>query len=152
MLSQTTEYALRLGVHLASKDGTPATIAELTEATRIPSGYLAKVLRQLARAGLVRSQRGPRGGSVLARPADEVSVLDVVQADGPLKRITVCPVGLRTHGVNLCPLHRRLDAAIASVERVFAESSLAELLTDRGAVRPLCEASMPRRPAAGGRS
>lgn len=151
MLSQTTEYALRLVVHLAGKDGAPATIAELTQATRIPAGYLAKVLRQLARAGLVRSQRGPRGGSVLARSAAELTVLDVVQAVDPLERITVCPLGLRTHGVNLCPLHRRLDAAIAAVERAFAESSLAELLTERGAVPPLCESPVPRRPAAGGR-
>src|SRR5215470_10759104 len=105
MLSQTTEYALRLVVHLASKDGTPATIAELTRVTRIPSGYLAKVLRQLALAGLIHSQRGPHGGSVLARPAGEISILDVVQAVDPLRRITVCPLGLRTHGVNLCPLH-----------------------------------------------
>src|SRR5262245_53562736 len=130
MLSQTTEYALRIVVQLASQRGQPVTITELASTTKIPSGYLAKVLRQLARAGLVHSQRGPNGGSVLLRAPEEMTVLDVVQAVDPIKRIEVCPLGLRTHGANLCPLHRRLDLAIATVETAFRNSSVAELLTD----------------------
>jgi Rrf2 family nitric oxide-sensitive transcriptional repressor len=151
MLSQTTEYALRLVVQLAGQRGTPATIPELARRTRIPEGYLAKVLRQLSRAGLVRSQRGPNGGSVLARDPEEVSVLDVVQAVDPLKRIETCPLGLRSHGANLCPLHRRLDQAIASVEAAFRASSLAEIVGDPAATRPLCEDPRLRRRATGGR-
>ena len=151
MLSQTTEYALRLVVQLAGQRGAPATIPELARSTRIPEGYLAKVLRQLSRAGLVRSQRGPNGGSVLARDPEEVSVLDVVQAVDPLKRIETCPLGLRGHGANLCPLHRRLDQAIASVEAAFRASSLAEIVGDPAATRPLCEDPRLRRGAKGGR-
>jgi Rrf2 family nitric oxide-sensitive transcriptional repressor len=151
MLSQTTEYALRLVVQLAHHRDVPATIPELARTTRIPEGYLAKVLRQLSRAGLVRSQRGPNGGSVLARAPEAVSVLDVVQAVDPLKRIETCPLGLRSHGANLCPLHRRLDRAIASVEAAFQASTLAEILEDRKGSRPLCEDPRPRRTAGGRR-
>src|SRR5215510_8296634 len=151
MLSQTTEYALRLVVQLASHGDQPVTIPELARTTKIPSGYLAKVLRQLSRAGLVHSQRGPNGGSVLLRPPAEITVLDVVQAVDPLKRITVCPLGLRSHGANLCPLHRRLDEAIATVETAFRRSSLTELLNDPRGSKPLCEDPRLRRPAPGGR-
>jgi len=150
MLSQTTEYALRLMVQLASQRERPVTIPELARATRIPADYLAKVLRQLARAGLVHSQRGPNGGSVLARPPEDVTVLDVVQAVDPLKRIEVCPLGLRGHGANLCPLHRRLDQAIATLETAFRSSSLAELLADPRGSKPLCEEPRGRRQATGG--
>jgi Rrf2 family protein len=151
MLSQTTEYALRIVVQLASQRGQPVTIPELASTTKIPSGYLAKVLRQLARAGLVHSQRGPNGGSELLRPPEELTVLDVVQAVDPIKRIEVCPLGLRTHGANLCPLHRRLDQAAATVETAFRNSSVAELLTDPRGSRPLCEDPRLRRPPPGGR-
>jgi len=151
MLSQTTEYALRIVVQLASQGAEPVTIPELARTTRIPSGYLAKVLRQLARAGLVHSQRGPNGGSVLLRPPEELTVLDVVQAVDPLKRIEVCPLGLRGHGANLCPLHRRLDQAVATVETAFRNSSVAELLGDPRGSRPLCEDPRLRRPSPGGR-
>ncbi len=151
MLSRTTEYALRLVVQLASQGDRPVTIPELALNTRTPADYLAKVLRQLSRAGLVRSQRGPNGGSVLARTPEEISVLDVVQAVDPLKRIEVCPLGLPTHGANLCPLHRRLDQAIASVEAAFRASSLAEIVGDKRGSRPLCEAPRSGRAARGGR-
>src|SRR5688500_2570995 len=140
MFSQTSEYALRVVVYLASLEGRPATIAQTAAATRTPAGYLAKVLVHLAKGGIVRSQRGLHGGSVLARAAENISVYDVVQAVDPIKRITTCPLGLKSHGVNLCPLHRRLDEAIASVEHALRSSSIAELVAEPTSSQPLAGA------------
>jgi Rrf2 family protein len=147
MISQTSEYALRVVVFLASLNGTPATIAQIATTTRIPAGYLAKVLLSLSRGGLVRTQRGLHGGSVLAREATNISVLDVIQAVDPIKRITTCPLGLSSHGVNLCPLHRRLDQAIESVESAFRKSTIAELVAEPTSSKPLVD--IPTRPASG---
>src|SRR6185436_15644951 len=129
MFSQTSEYALRVIVYLASLDPKQATIPQIAEATRAPEGYLAKVLRNPALAELVRSQRGPQGGSVLARPAKQITVYDVIQAVDPIQRITSCPLGIKGHGINLCPLHRRLDQAIAMVEGAFQDTTIAELVS-----------------------
>lgn len=142
MFSQTLEYALRVVVYLASLDGKQATIPQIAGATRTPEGYLAKVLRSLALGELVRSQRGPQGGSVLARPAKQITVYDVVQAVDPLQRITSCPLGIKGHGVNLCPLHRRLDQAIAMVEEAFKETTIAELVSTHKGLQPLCDLSV----------
>lgn len=139
MFSQTSEYALRVIVYLAAQDNKPATIPQIARATRTPQGYLAKVLRNLALAKLVRSQRGPQGGSVLARPAEKITVLDVINAVDPIRRITVCPLGLRAHGIHLCPLHRRLDEAIAMVETAFQRTSIAELVAAPSGAQALCE-------------
>ena len=144
MFSQTSEYALRVVVYLASLGGAPATNAQTAAATRIPAGYLAKVLLNLSKGGIVRTQRGLHGGSVLARPAEQLTVYDVVNAVDPIKRITTCPLGLANHGVNLCPLHRRLDDAIASVERAFRASTIAELVADPAPSKPL--GIVPTRP------
>jgi Rrf2 family nitric oxide-sensitive transcriptional repressor len=138
MISQTVEYALRIIVYLATLDGKPATISQIAAATRVPEGYLAKVLRNLALAELVRSQRGPSGGSVLARQAKDITVYDVVQSVDPIQRITTCPLGIKSHGVNLCPLHGRLDEAIGMVERAFRDSTIAELLSTPTKSKPLC--------------
>ena len=141
MFSQTTEYALRAVVYLASQGGAAQTTQQIAEATRVPAGYLSKVLQNLSRAGLVRSQRGLHGGFTLSRPADELTVLDVVRAVGELRRIRNCPLGIKGH-VNLCPLHRRLDQAIALVEDALKRSTIAELLAEpergRGIPMPLC--------------
>ena len=50
----------------------------------------------------------------LAKPPGELTILEVVNAVEPIGRIKTCPLGLSSHGVNLCPLHRRLDAALAA--------------------------------------
>ena len=142
MFSQTAEYALRVVVHLASLDGKPATIPQIATATRVPQGYLAKVMQSLGRAGLIRSQRGFHGGSVLTRPANRITVYDTIQAVDPIRRIESCPLGIEDHGLNLCPLHRRLDQAIAMVANAFQHSSIEELAASPTSPRPLCSASV----------
>ena len=92
MFSQTSEYALRIVVFLASLDDNPATIAQIAVATGTPEGYLAKVLRNLARANIVRSQRGLRGGSV---PAVTSNALAMVYGDIRRAYQIVDRIGLR---------------------------------------------------------
>ena len=147
MFSQTSEYALRVVVYLASLGDRPATIAQIAAATRVPASYLAKVLLNLSKGGVVRTQRGLHGGSVLARSADETTIFDVIQAVDPIQRITTCPLGLKGHGVNLCPVHKRLDQAIESVEIAFRNSTIGELVAEPSSSVPL--GAIPTRPASG---
>ena len=138
MISQTVEYALRAAVHLASKAPAPQTTEEVAQATRVPRAYLSKVLQSLGRAGLVHSQRGLGGGMTLAKPAAKITILEVVNAVDPIQRIRTCPLGLSAHGVRLCPLHKRLDSALAAVEAAFDETTLAEVLAEPSRSVPLC--------------
>src|SRR6266550_7980483 len=118
MISQTAEYALRAVVYLASRPEAAQTTPAIAEVTKVPAGYLAKVMQSLGRGGLVHSQRGLGGGFTLAKPADQLSVFDVIEAVDPIHRIQSCPLGLKGH-MNLCPLHRRLDNAIGMVEKAL---------------------------------
>jgi Rrf2 family protein len=111
---------------LASSSAAPASNERIAEATQVSPGYLSKVMRDLVVAGLVVSQRGPRGGFALSRPADRISILDVVNAVDPIRRIKECPLGNPLHQ-RLCPLHARLDAAIATIEQSLSATTLAEL-------------------------
>jgi Rrf2 family protein len=138
MFSQTAEYALRAIVALAEDVKVPWTAQAIATKTLVPQDYLIKVLQPLSRAGLVVAQRGRGGGFLLTRPAGEISVLDVITAVDPLRRITHCPLSLKGHGTNLCPLHRKLDNAIRLVEEAFASTTIADILSDPSPVRPLC--------------
>ena len=109
------------------------TAQQIAETTRVPAGYLSKVMQSLTRAGLVHSQRGLHGGFTLTRPTDELTVLDVMEAVDPIRRIRSCPLGIKGH-INLCPLHRRLDQAMARVEEALRESTIAELLVAQGRI------------------
>jgi len=139
MLSQTVEYALRAVVWLAAHEDGQTTHA-IADGTKVPVSYLSKVLQGLQRADLVLSRRGAGGGFVLARSPRTIRVLDVVQAVDPLVRIRTCPLGNPAHGTRLCPLHRRLDDAIASVERAFGSTTIHELTGSKVKDRALCPA------------
>lgn len=145
MFSQTVEYALRAAVDLASRGGEPATTDEVARRTQVPVAYLAKILQGLAKAGIVRSQRGVGGGVALAKPPEDLTILEVVNAVDPIRRIKTCPLKLSSHGTRLCPLHRRVDDALAAVEAAFANTTLAEVLAEPSSSVPLCETPDDRR-------
>ena len=84
-LSARADYALRAAIELAASGEGHVTAEQLAKAQQIPAKFLEAILTQLRRAGLVRSQRGPDGGFWLARPAEEISLADIIRAiDGPL--------------------------------------------------------------------
>lgn len=140
MFSNTVEYALRAIVHLAHEAPAARTTAQIAEATRVPKDYLSKILQDLAEVGIVRTQRGVGGGISLAKSPEELTILDVVNAIDPIVRYTTCPLKLPNHGANLCPLHRRMDEAMAAVEEAFRKSTLAEVLADPSNTSvPLCD-------------
>lgn len=139
MFSQTVEYALRAIVHLAACSPEAQTTDLIAVATKVPKAYLSKVLQNLSRAGLVHSQRGIGGGMTLTKKPDELTILDVVNAVEPIVRIRECPLGLRSHGIHLCPLHRRMDNALAMVEDAFRQTTLAEVLGQPNEPTPLCD-------------
>ncbi|WP_067178605.1 RrF2 family transcriptional regulator [Microtetraspora niveoalba] len=87
-LSARVDYALRAAAELAAAGEGPTTVGELAKGQEMPPKYLENILLQMRRAGLVRGQRGPEGGYVLARPADQISLADVIRAvDGPLANV-----------------------------------------------------------------
>ena len=84
-ISARTDYAIRVLVELAADTGRPLTCEGIASSQQIPYRFLKAVVRDLRQAGLVRSQRGCEGGYWLGRPADSISLAEVVEAvDGEL--------------------------------------------------------------------
>jgi len=84
-VSAKTDYALRAVAELAAAGGGPVKREAMSTAQNIPPKFLENILGDLRQARLVRSQRGAEGGYWLAKPAEEITVADVMRAvDGPL--------------------------------------------------------------------
>lgn len=132
MFSRTLEYALRAAVYLAGVYGKPMTAQQIADATGVPLSYLPKVLQQLVRADLAIGTRGLHGGYVLCKKPADITVLEVVSAIEPVRRFDKCPLGVQSHHATLCPLHRRLDALMKQAEQTFANTTLAEILSEPG--------------------
>jgi Rrf2 family protein len=138
MLPKTAEYALRAIVWLGRAPGEPKSADHLAERTRVPRRYLHKVLQDLVRAKLVRSQSGPGGGYALAKAPEKITILHVVGAVASLERIRHCPLGLPSH-TRLCPLHRELDRVYAATEAALSRITIDQLLRSTSRILPLCD-------------
>ena len=87
-ISARADYAVRATAELAAAGGGPVKGEALAAAQGIPPKFLENILGDLRHARLVRSQRGAEGGYWLARPADEITVADIVRAvEGPLATV-----------------------------------------------------------------
>jgi len=82
------DYAVRAAVELAASGDGPVTAEHLAEAQQIPVNFLENILLDLRRAGIVESRRGAAGGYLLAKPAKDIVLADVVRAvEGPLASV-----------------------------------------------------------------
>jgi Rrf2 family iron-sulfur cluster assembly transcriptional regulator len=134
------EYGLICALHLARRiDEGPVTGRDVAEKERLPTDYVEQILLRLRRAGIVRSTRGARGGYVLDRPPEEISVRQVIQASELATFELHCvthPVNEErcadSHSCSIRPvwqlLQRRIDDVLEGVR-------LADLLLEEGAVR-----------------
>src|SRR5438309_10457127 len=87
-VSAKVDYAVRAAVELAAAESPPLKGELISQAQEIPLKFLENILGDLRHAGIVRSQRGAEGGYWLARPAEEITVADVVRAvDGPIANV-----------------------------------------------------------------
>lgn len=108
-LSTGCQYAVRAVALLAVKPpGEVVSRRELSDRTGIPSSFLSKILQVLTRAGLVRSYRGRIRGYSLVRPAQDISVLEIVEAyDGPFDDSVCVLDGYRVCSMEeTCAMHR----------------------------------------------
>lgn len=139
-LSSQEEYGLRCLLQLARAGaGTSLTIAEMSEREGISAPNVAKIMRILRRAGLVRSTRGKSGGYHLARPAAEVRALDVLSAlGGRLFDPGFCDrhAGVEAHCLNTrdCSIRPVLRGLQDAVDQVLEELTLASLLPSESEV------------------
>ncbi len=129
MLSRKADYGVRAMIDIARQSPTTRTVvADVAKRQNIPAFYLAKIVPHLARAGLVRTSLGASGGIALAAPADQISLLQIIEAiDGPfaLNRCSVEPSECEHHAT--CSACAVWCHAQSEVNRILAETRVSDL-------------------------
>jgi Rrf2 family protein len=131
-VSAKADYAVRASLELATAENGPLKGERISQAQEIPLRFLENILIDLRHAGLVRAQRGAEGGYWLARPADEITLGEVIRAvDGPLASVR----GEPPEDVNYAGAAENLRtvwvALRASVRSVVDEVTLADVTSGR---------------------
>ncbi len=127
-LTRKADYGIRLMLEAASRVDGPLTTADVAKRRQIPYEFLRKVAQTLVSRTLLVSERGIRGGLSLARPAETITVLDIVRAfESPsLNRCTVDPP--RCDRRDACAVYPVWVEAQCEVERVLRGARLSSLV------------------------
>jgi Rrf2 family protein len=128
-ISAKADYAVRAVAELAAADGEKPVKAErIATAQGIPLNFLENILGELRHAGVVRSHRGAEGGFRLARPADQLTVADVIRAvEGPLASVRGGPPEDATYEGAASSLPRVWIAVRANLRRVLEQVTIADI-------------------------
>lgn len=128
-LTQATDYAFRAVQHLTAA-GAVVQAQSIAEQEEIPLRFLLKIMRSLARSGIIKSYRGVEGGYALARLPEQITMLDVIEAvEGPV-RISRCllqPDYCSKNYTKCCPVHQVLGDLQVLVTQRLSHVTFAEL-------------------------
>jgi Rrf2 family transcriptional regulator, iron-sulfur cluster assembly transcription factor len=146
--SRSSEYAIRAFVHLAQiPDGQYAMVKNIAEQEDIPSHFLAKILQQLARKGLLRSSKGPTGGFALRMDAGDIRLLDIVEALDGLASYQQCASGLSECSDEMpCSMHDNWKALRARIQEYLERNTIDDLAKALAQKKKLLAASRQRKP------
>jgi Rrf2 family protein len=137
-VSAKADYAVRAAAELAAAGEGPVKGEKLAEAQDIPLQFLEHILLELKHHGIVRARRGAKGGYWLARPADEVTIADLVRAvEGPIADVQSTPPEAIEYRGNSEHLREVWVAVRASLRSVLEEVTLADLVS--GNLPPVIE-------------
>ena len=132
--TEAGKYAIRAVIHLAGRlaDQVPVPAQEIATVEGISASYLAKVLQNLARAGIVDSVRGKHGGFLFRRSPDEVHLLEIINTvESPTRLAEECVLGLSECNDEVpCSLHDTRQEVCEALMFQLAEMTVADLLTE----------------------
>ncbi len=147
MFSTKAEYGVRVMIELARRGGEkPVSLAEIAEHDQLPLAYLEHVVARLRKAELVSSRRGARGGYLLARPAQEITMAEVVSAlEGSIAPIECISEGADGSLVcvresdpdHICPTKLLWTRVRGSIVRTLQETRLSDLIPAETTKRPV---------------
>ncbi len=132
MISKTCIYGIQAMIHIASqKPGQWVSIQSIANSLNISFHFLTKVLQQLTAAGLMNSQRGVHGGVMLAKSAEDISLLEIISIIDGTDIFEQCMLGLPGCGTaEACPVHESWTALRTEIARVFMGTTLERLAKD----------------------
>ena len=127
--SRSSEYAFRALTHLATQPaGSYSMVKDIARTEEIPTHFLAKILQQLARKGVLRSSKGPSGGFALRRPPRAVSLLEIIDALEGTASYHQCAVGLAECSDTMpCPMHDSWKLLRERILNYLAGNTVADL-------------------------
>lgn len=133
MFSKSCHYGLQAMLYIAmhSSEDEHIGLTNISSSQEIPKHFLSKILQQLVKNKLLLSMKGPTGGFKLSKPADEITLYDIIKAIDGLDVFTQCGIGFKKcSDEHPCPIHHDYKGVRDKIETLFKTKSLEELVAD----------------------
>jgi len=133
MFSTSCHYGLQAMIYIAlhSTNDKNVDLGQIAEKQEIPKHFLSKILQMLVKNGLLNSMKGPTGGFSLSRPAEEITLIEVIDAIDGLDVFTQCGIGFKRCDDNHpCPIHHEYKRVRNNIRELFENKTLLELSED----------------------
>ena len=129
-LSRACEYAIQAILYVAKQeDREYVSVREIAEKNNLSAHFLGKVVQILTKEGLVHSYKGPKGGISLARPAEEINLMQIIGAVDGLDFCTKCLIGLPHCGDDKpCAIHNQWGKIRGDVCTMLESTTVAQLI------------------------
>ena len=131
MLSNSSKYAIKGVLYLAlnSDEDHKILVRDIYKVVHVPEAYLAKLLQELSRHGIISSTRGPRGGFYLNSDDRRRTLMDIVKVIDGEKRVNSCVMGIRNCDMNNpCVLHKLVGSNKTKFIRVLENTTILDLI------------------------
>ncbi|MEQ5791457.1 Rrf2 family transcriptional regulator [Muricauda sp. NFXS6] len=134
MFSNSSKYAIKGVLYLAlnSDKDHKIMVRDIFEVVHVPEAYLAKLLQELSRHGIVSSTRGPKGGFYLSNENRKRTLMDIVKVIDGEKRVNSCVMGIRNCDMNNpCVLHKLVGSNKSKFIKVLEKTTILDLVEGR---------------------
>ncbi len=134
MFSNSSKYAIKGVLYLAlnSDKDHKIMVRDIFEVVHVPEAYLAKLLQELSRHGIVSSTRGPKGGFYLSNENRKRTLMDIVKVIDGEKRVNSCVMGIRNCDMNNpCVLHKLVGSNKSKFIKVLEKTAILDLVEGR---------------------
>lgn len=133
MLSNTSKYAIRAVIYLALYSSTEKRIGikEISSKLDIPTPFLGKILQRLAKQKILSSTKGPHGGFSLKIPANDISIMEIVEIIDGTESFDVCVIRTtKCSHDEPCSLHDKISPLRSQMRSVFMTETIADLASE----------------------
>ncbi len=134
MFSSKTRYALRAVIYLSinEKNGKKIGIRDISSNLDIPTPFLAKIMQNLARQKVLISSKGPKGGFALAKPADKITIMEIIEKTEGKDFFDKCLIGIKScsEGKVRCPFFKEYNKVRDQLKELFRKQSMQQLKDD----------------------
>lgn len=133
-LNITTDYAIRIILALAKKEGEVVSSKDISLTMKIPQKYVLKITRSLVAANLIERRSGVYGGFLLARDPNEITLLEIIKVMEPTIKLNRCledDAFCSRTAINICPVRSFYDNFQKIFEDNFSKIAISQLINDK---------------------